>query len=99
MPGRRTAVLDIEQPQEELAQRAVDLEAHRLEAVVEAHIDARAEIGRAHLGRQRELELEDAPERGDALVVARVDRENAPAARAKRRRGQLARAAGHLAPD
>ncbi len=44
MPGRRSAVLDIEDAQEHALDGAVRLHAERLPAVIEAHEDPRAEI-------------------------------------------------------
>src|SRR5512144_2030586 len=99
MPGRSTAVLDIELPQQQAPQGAVELEARRLEAVVEAHEHARAQVLGARLAGNRQLELEHLPERRDALLVARVDRDRAAAGAAQRRGRQLQRGARQLAAD
>src|SRR5438874_11872549 len=96
MPGRSAAALDIEAPEQQLAQRAIKLEADWFQAVIEPHEHALAEVYGLHFARQHELELEDAVQRGDALLVVRVDGERSAAATAERRAWQLARAARHF---
>src|SRR3954468_24020119 len=99
MPGRNSAASDIEQPQEDLAKGAVHLEADRLHAVVETHLDALADEGHVIGGRKRDLVFEVAIERRDALSVPRIYGDAAAAHRAERRRGQRLQTLGHFADD
>src|SRR5688572_21169904 len=94
IPGRRTAVSDIELPQQQPPEGAVQLEACWLPAVVEAHEHACAEVLGAHFAGQGQFELENLLQRGDPLLVARIDRDRAAARATQRRSGQLQRSPG-----
>src|SRR5262245_2639813 len=99
MPGRSSAASDIEQPQEDLAEGAIRLEADRLGAVVETHLDPLADEGPVIGGRKRDLVFKVAIERRDTLSVPRIDRDAAAAHRAEGRRGQRLQPLRYLADD
>src|SRR5262249_41124524 len=99
MPGRSRAASDIEQPQEDLPERAVYLEADRLAAEVKTHLDSFADEGTVVGGRKRDLVFEVAIERRNALAVPWIDGNAAAANRAEGRRGQHSQTSRHFADD
>src|SRR5260221_9033591 len=99
MPGLRRAASDIEQSQEELANRSIGLEANRLEAVVEAYVNALPNEGPFVLRRERHLVLEIAIKRRDSLIVVRINRDTSTAKCAQRWRRKRFQASRNLADD
>src|SRR5204862_4606670 len=91
--------LDIEPGEEELAQLEVPLVGERRPPMIEADVDAAADVHETGGRRHVEVELEHLAERGYALRVARVSHDVAATGAAERGRRQLLARPGHLAPE
>src|SRR5262245_60290842 len=97
MPGRSNAASDIKQPQEDLSDQAVYLEADRLGAMIETNPDPLADECPVVNGGKCDLVFEVAIEGGNAFAVAWINGDAAAAHRTERWRGQRLQALRHFA--
>ena len=82
MPGR-SAISDTESPQEEAPKRPERPPADGLEAVVEAHVDAAADLAHRLALREVDVELEHPFQRAQSVRIGGIDRQRAAAGSAE----------------